>query len=226
MTRLPIAVVLSAAVVLTGCASSSPARKAKPALTEQTAKTVAAAGVLTDADLPGYTSEVKKHDASDDAGDKAFGACLGRPIGPFLTRNFGRTFHKGTLEVDSAVDVATSAKDGKAQLDAIGGSLGPGCYKKVLTGLIASSGATVSSFEVTPVSPTVTHADGSFGYQIAVVLTGGGQTITLKGFELGALVGQAEVDLTVIATGGEPLSLDESVALLNTSISRVVAATK
>lgn len=222
--RLPLVLALTATVALAGCAGSSTAKKAKPALTAEKAKVVAAAGVLTDADLPGYTSEAQTHDASDDASDKALATCLGIPVGTFLARDFGKAFHKGTLEVDSSVDIATSAKDAQAQLAAISGGKGVGCLKTLLGGLIGSSGATVTSIELTPVSPAVQGADGSFGYQIAVALTAAGQTVTIKGFELGALVGQVEIDITDIATGGEPLGLEDSVALLNKVVARVTAA--
>jgi hypothetical protein len=227
MTRLPLALLLSA-VALAGCGGSSGRSSAptptKPALVAASAKSLAAAGVLTAADLPGYTSEVQTHDATDDATDKKLATCFGFPGTPYLARDYGRAFHKGPQEIDSSVDVATTQEQARQELAAISSSKGPVCFKTLLTELITSSGAAVTSIEITPVSPAIEGADSAYGYQVSLTASGGGQKMVLKGVVLGAVVGQAEISLTNLATDAEPLTLDENIDLLTMAVSRVVAA--
>src|SRR4051794_26687741 len=87
------------ALVLAACSSSgssqgtagsksSPSPSAVP-LTAAQAKIAAAAGVLTRADLPGYSSQVQKQDATDVATERSGRACLGLPTANYSARNFG-----------------------------------------------------------------------------------------------------------------------------------------
>ena len=224
-SRLALVLTVCAAAALTACGGGS--SKKTPAavpLTEAKAKTVAAAGILTAADLPGYTAADQTHDASNDETDKKLATCLGVPAETYLTRNFGKSFTKGQLEIDSSVDVATSAASARTQLTALTSSKAPDCLKSTLTELLATSGLTVTSFTATPTSVRVSGADATFGYKLAFAGAGKGQQISFSGYEVGSLVGQVQVAVSVLASSAGTFSFDDTVALLTTATGRVKAA--
>jgi hypothetical protein len=235
---LPRSLVLAlcAAVALTGCGggssqpsttstSSSAAAAATPvALTLAKAKLLAAAAVLTDADLPGYTSKAQTHDASNDALDAKMATCLGVTAATYLTRNFGTAFSKGELEIDSSADVATSTADAKKQLADMTSSKAPACLKSQLTAALASTGFTVTSFSAQPASVTIPGSDGAFVYTMVVAGTIQGRNIELRGFDAGALVGQVEVGVSVFAPSATTFTLAQTTALLTKATERTKAA--
>jgi hypothetical protein len=225
------AAVAVALLALVGCGSSGgdgakPSSSPTPkALTAADAKTVAAAGVLTAADMPGYTAEAQDPDDADDtATDAAFRTCIGSPARDYLYSDPGRSFTKGDLEVDSSVDVARTAEIAKAELDAYAGPKTEACAKAEFTKLFAGEGGTLTSYKQTPVTVTVPGSDGTFGVQFTLVLSGGGESTTLQGYELGALVGQVEVALSVFGTPEETLTVEQAQALLVKAAGRVKAA--
>lgn len=193
-------------------------------LTLAKAKILAAAAVLTEADLPGYTAEAQTHDASDDAIDAKMDTCLGVPASTYLTRNFGTAFTKDMLEVDSSADVATSAADAKKQLADRTSSKVPACLKSQLAAALSSSGFTVTSLSAQPVSVTIPGSDGAFAYTMVVAGTVQGSTVELRGFVSGALVGQVEVGVSVIAPSPTTFTLEQTTALLTKATERTKAA--
>ena len=226
--RTSALIALSIFVAATGCsAKSHPAASPSPtatALTLEQAKTLAAAAVLTKADLPGYTLKAQTHDPSDDVNDSKLATCLGTPTPTYLTRNFGTGFTKGTLEIDSSGDVASSVDAAKTQLAALTSAKAPDCLKTLFTQLLSASGGTISKFNATLVPITVPQSDASFAYTFSITASSGGQSAVLNGIEAGSLVGQVEVDVTVLAEGSSTFTLDQAVALLRTASARVQAA--
>ena len=223
-----------AIALATGCGGSSGGPKATNGSTPSSsptslsvtkAKMLATAGVLTEADLPGYTAKPQTHTATDDETDALMQRCLGLPVQSYLTRNFGTAFTKGTDEIDSSADVASSVDIGRSELQAIGGDKSPGCFKQVLAKLMATHGLAVKSITATKVPATVPGSDGSFGYLLDMTATSSGQTLRLRGYETGSLVGQVEIDVTSIAVGGTgSVTLDRVLALAGIAVHRVRAA--
>jgi hypothetical protein len=194
------------------------------ALTVQEAKTLAAAAILRDADMPGYTAKPGTHDATDVRSEAQEQRCLGLPPQQFRARDFGKEFTKGDLEVDSSADVASSVADGKQQLAAITGSKAKGCLKQALDAIVAASGGTVRSFSANLVPATIADADAAFAYQLSVQAAFNGQAVTIAGYEVGTLVGQVEVDTQATGTAPLPLTLAQAEHLAQISTSRERAA--
>jgi hypothetical protein len=103
-------------------------------------------------------------------------------------------------------------------------SKAPACLEKVLRSVLGSSGATVDSFSAKPVPVSVAGSDGGFGYQMAISTSSQGQRLTLTGYEIGTLVGQVELDLSVIASAASDVTLADTTALMSTATARVRAA--
>lgn len=218
-----------ALLVLAGCGgSSTPTAKPTPTptpLTAAQAKTVAAAAVLTAADLPGYTVTASSgQDPDDKASEAAIRTCAGLPAADYLARDFGREFKKGDLEIDSSADVATSVDVAKAELAAQTSPKGMACERTQFSKLFESQGAKVTSFKETPLTVSVPGADAAFGSEFSLDATGGGETIQLRGLDVGALVGQVEIDVSVFATPTETVTLERAQALLATAVQRTKAA--
>jgi hypothetical protein len=194
------------------------------ALTLAKAKTLAAAAVLTGADLPGYATQAQTHSASNDVLDANMATCLGVTVSTYLTRNYGTAFSKGELEIDSSADVATSTADAKKQLAQMRSSRAPACLKSQLTTLLASSGVTVTSFSARPASVTIAGSDAAFAYTMAMAATMQGSNIELRGFDAGSLVGQVEVGVSVFASSATTFTLEQTTALLTKATARTRAA--
>jgi hypothetical protein len=236
MSPRSLVLALCAAVALTGCGggssqSTNPSRSsaataaATPvALTLERAKILAAAAVLTEADLPGYTTSAQTHDASNDELDAKMATCLGVTAPTYLTRNFGTAFSKGELEIDSSADVATSSADAKKQLADMTSSKAPDCLKSQLTAALASSGLTVTSFSAQHASVTIPGSDAAFIYTMALTGTVQGRNIELRGFNAGSLVGQVEVGVSVFAPSATTFTLEQTTALLTKATERTKAA--
>jgi hypothetical protein len=110
-----------------------------------------------------------------------------------------------------------------AELAAYTGAKAPTCLKQTLTASLGS-GVTVTSFTAIPQAVTVPGSDASFAYALAFAATTQGQAISLTGYDVGALVGQAEVSLESFASSKGAITLPQVAALLNTAVGRVRAA--
>jgi hypothetical protein len=228
-TRRSTALALASTAVLlltAGCGGSS--KKASPSptpLTTAKAQALATAAVLTEADIPGYQAEKQTHDADDEAFDTRVATCLGLAKPTYLARDFGTAFTKGSLEIDSSADVAPSAAAARTELQALTGSKAEGCLKVEFTTLVAASGGTVKTFTIAPVTISVPGSDAVFGYQMDFAANAGGQALSFSGYDVGSLVGQVEIDLTVIdSSGSSSFTLDQAVALLQKATDRTKAA--
>gem|GEM_PF-3374907 len=236
MSPRSLVLALCAAVALTGCGgnssqpsttsttASAKAAVTPVALTLEKAKILAAAAVLTEADLPGYTTKAQTHDASNDVLDAKMATCLGVTASTYLTRNFGTAFSKGELEIDSSADVATTVAEAKKQLAEMTNSKAPACLKSQLTAVLASSGFTVTSFSAQHASVTIPGSDVAFMYTMALTGTVQGRNIELRGFNAGSLVGQVEVGVSVFAPSATSFTLEQMTALLTKATERTKAA--
>lgn len=229
MRRRLSAVAVCALLLIAGCGGgSSPKVTASPApsptpLTAAQAKTLAAAGILTAADLPGY--EVAPGEGESEADAKKLAACLGITHTPYLAVDNGRTFTKGDLEISSSVDVATSAVEAKAELAGYDSAKGVTCGKQQIAAFFTEEGLTVKTLNITRTPISVPGADGSFAYTLDVSATSPGGTIAARqGYQLGSLVGQVEIGLSVFSQGAPAVSLTEATALLVKAVERVKAA--
>jgi hypothetical protein len=216
-------------LALTGCGGSSDGAKASSsptpaALTAAQAKTVATASTLTAADLPGYVVATETDDADDVKNEAEFRTCLGLGGESYLASDPGRSFTKGDLEVDSSTDVAATVGAAMSELAAYTGPKASQCTKAQLTKIIAAEGGALTSFTLTPIVLTVPGSDGVFGYEMSVDASAGGQTIQLRGFETGVLVGQVQAGLTVLGTPAANLTVEEVQALLVKAVARAKAA--
>ena len=229
--------VLTATVALSGCSGSSSAGKQgggssgspTPSATATTlsldkAKALAAAAVLTSADLPGYTSKPQTHDASDDATEKQVEACLGLTVPHYVTRNLGTSYSKGTDEIDSGADVVESTAVAQQQLQGLLSSKAPTCFIRTLKTALASAGITFVSGSAKRVPLTVPGSDGAFGFRLAVVAKAQGRTINITSYETGSLVGQVEIDVTLVSVGPSSLTLADVTALATKATARVRSA--
>lgn len=142
-------------------------------------------------------------------------ACVGRPRPTYLARNKGLAFTKGNVEIDSSADVVDSAASAAADLGALKAN-GATCLRSELTSVLAAQGVTVTSFSAKPVRLMVARADGAFGFRLAMSATAGSRHMAFRGYQLGAVVGAAELDVSVFLTGNASFPLTTAVALLRT----------
>lgn len=207
-------------------AHTSPTNSTAPTSTTVTAaqaKELAAKAILQADDLPGYSGKPATHDASDAQVEATTQKCLGAPTPHYLARNFGTQFTKGQAEIDSSADVADSVANAKTQLDALTGPKAAGCLRQSLDAVVAHSGGTVKSFSATLVPVTVPGADASFAYKFEIQAAFNAQSVTISGYEVGALVGQVEVDLQGTAINGEGPTLSQLQQLIQVATNRVRA---
>ena len=227
MRRLrPFAALVCLLLAVSGCGGGSPAGTPKPKpLTTAQATTIAAAGVLLPADLPGYTGEAQTADPSDAADQVEFDKCLGVPTSTYLAQDQGKSYTKGDLEIDSSSQVLTTAPMAKAEFDAADSAKGTACLKAQAT---AAAGADVSNAAVTVTTQSVTvpGADGALYFDFVLTGTAQGQQVEVRGSQAIARVGQTQVELDSFATAPPLLTTDEMVALLTKVVARVKTAAK
>lgn len=197
---------------------------AAAAIGKAQAKKLAKAGVLTKADLKGYTSEAQPVDRAEAADERAFYKCVGVKAPSYLARNVGVSFTKGSLTIDSSADVASSVTVAKSDLKAIKSTKSPACFRKSILALLERSGATVKSVSVKRESATVKGADGVSLLHIKAVADFGGTPLKLDGYLLSVLVGQTEITVSPGRFDGKSPSLKQSTALAQIVIERVRAA--
>lgn len=234
ITQGRAAVAVIAVLLLTvGCgsddkkdASSTPTPTATPTpLTAAQAQVLAKAAVLTEADMPGYKAEKETHDTDDQATEERVATCLGLPKPTYVARDFGTTFSKGDVEVESSADVAPTAAAARTELEALTGEKAEGCLKTEFEQLVGVSGGAVTKFELTPVDITVNGADDAFGFKLEFAASAAGQTLAFTGYDVGALVGQVEIDVSVFdSSGSGGFTVEQATALLQKVTDRTRAA--
>jgi hypothetical protein len=205
-------------------AATAAATGSAPAITAAKAKKLARAGVLTAADMPGYTGTRNPYDPTDAADDKAFYACLGAKVPTYVARNRGASYEKGPRSMDSSSYVLPSVKAAKADLKASTSAKVPGCMKQALKRSVEREGATVRSVTVKKVPVTVAGADGAFAYRIVLDAQVDDILIRIAGFQVGVLVGQTEISLSPTVVNGPPSGLKKAATLGATLVKRVRAA--
>lgn len=227
--RLPaVAVALCVTAALTACGGEDkPSTKPSPtpvALTAAQAKVLTAAGVLTEADMPGYDAAPQKADPENDALEVKLASCLGIAAPTYLARDLGKAYTKGELEIDSSADAFTTLDAAKARTAAFKSAKGEACVKQVLTEELASNNLTVTTFTSELVPVTVPGSDDAFLYKLTFSGTSGGQAIEFSGFEAAARVGQVEAELSVIASAANSFTQEQTVELLSKAAGRIKAA--
>ncbi|MGQ0845409.1 MAG: hypothetical protein ACT4QF_14890 [Sporichthyaceae bacterium] len=208
---------------ITSGATSSPSSSAAPgaALSLSTAKTLAKAGVLTSADLAGWTKAAQTQDAEDDAVEKSAKECLNLALTPYLHRDLGFTYTKGTVEVSSDADVTSTAEQATAEFAALGGDKAADCYRDALATVFPPD----AKLEVEVVEPKVQGADDAIGFRLAAEFAGPAGQIVFSGYEIAALVGQTMIWLNSAEESATPAyKLADLTALAAKLVTRVDAA--
>jgi hypothetical protein len=227
-----------AALALAGCdgrsaAPAAPAAASEPAtaaprvaaapLTPARAQELATAAILVDGDVPGYTAT--RQTLHPDAGTSAaLKRCLGVPPETYLWSDAGTSFTKGNVQIDSTVDVARSVAAAQTEITAQRGPQGGGCDEDNLKQALYDSGAAVESTSSRLLPVSVEGADDSFVYELSGTSMLVGRKVAFHGFEIGALIGQVEIGLTVAQTGSSSYPVADALALVKKAVDRVRAA--
>jgi hypothetical protein len=201
---------------------------ADTALTLDLAKKLAAAGLLTGDDLPGYTSVPRATDADQVAGAAGgqLTACLGlSSTDDTLWAPHGVVFRQGTSTLTSSATVATTVDHARSDLIALGGAAGAECIQKLMSQTLAGSGLRVTSTSARVLPISVVGTDDSFVQQFSfLVQAPGRQAVSVRMLNVSARIGQ--VDLDLLAGGAETsmLSTADATALVATAAERVRSA--
>lgn len=158
-----------------------------PSVSVDLAKRLAAAGVLTAADLPGWTTTTQTFDASDQTREDAVKQCQGLALTPYAARDHGRTFDKDAVEISANADVSATREQALAEMSALRSADGPRCYREPLM----RAGAAEVTIEVVPA--TVLGADDVVAYRVTFTIAGAAGVLRGSGFQIVALVGQTEI---------------------------------
>lgn len=226
-SRLRPAAALLPLLLLTACGGSSDdATKSTPSptaapLTLAQAKDVAAAGVLTTADLPGYEVAAQEADSDKEDFDAQLATCLGVTKPTYFTKDPGRSFSKDEVEIDSSVDVAPTRDAAKADVAALASAKAPDCVKAQFTKEFGGSGLEVTSFVVTPATISVPLSQATVAYRYSLDATSEGHPVAIRGVVMAAAVGQAEISLAATSSPAAAPTLDELTALLVKAAARV-----
>lgn len=191
---------------------------AKPSGKNASPKKLAAAAVLTPADLPGWRREVQTNDQTTDVVELAVKKCAKITPTPYAERNEGFTYKKGGVELSSDADVAATAEQATAELEALGTPAGAQCYRDGLAAVLpVGSKVTVDIEKV-----TVPGADRTVAYRLYASFSADGTPVLITGYELVAQVGRTMIWLdTGEETETRTYSLAELVDLAAKLVKRV-----
>jgi len=188
------------------------------------AAALAQAGLPRAEDLPGFERTVDADDANSESDAKALADCLGRPVPVDQADEPGADFDKGEQEIEAEVDVVASADDAKADLAAFT-EKAPACYEKLLRdGLAAGGGGKIDSLSIEPVQVAVPGADAASAFQISVTVSASGQSLTINGHLLAAVLDNVEIQLSSSTQGGPDQLFGTITTLMGTLVQRVSAA--
>jgi hypothetical protein len=125
----------------------------------------------------------------------------------------------------SNVKVMSSTSIVAKDLTAIQSAKAQACIKSLLPKAISQSASNrvkFSGVKITPLNPSVSGADGAFGYRLTVSASAAGQQLAIIVDEFGAAVGRIELTLNDFGIGAPVSSATES-KLLSTLVGRAVA---
>lgn len=219
-----------ALLLLVGCgdggsttATPTPSPSAT-SLTAAQARSVAAAGVLTAADLPGYKVTTQKAESLETREAVARRKCVGGASPKPVARNPGLRFTnvETGVVITSSVVVGASAKAALSELDALSSARSVTCFKRELARSTAMEGGTLRTSEVTRAATTIPGADAAFAllYDVEMIARNKSR-MAFRAIVLSAVVGQAIVLLSVVKVAGPTPSLAEAEGLLTASVARM-----
>ncbi|MGQ0466949.1 MAG: hypothetical protein ACT4QG_16715 [Sporichthyaceae bacterium] len=182
------------------------------------AKALAAAGVVTAAELAGWTASARKMDATDDKGEESIKECMKLQLTPYLARDRGRSFEKDGVEVSSYADVSGSLAQADAEMQALAGFDGPRCYRE----FFATPGSGTVQLELAPA--TVAGADRVVALRVSLTGTGPAGEVSASGFQLVAQVANTQIWLDSFELTATPtFSLTRLTDLAAAAVARVKA---
>jgi len=227
----PTAQPASATPTTSESASPGPSGSASPsgsaAAGADSAKKLTAAGVLTAADVPGFTGEAQPAQSSDEkATEDALYKCLGLPSPKFLDRNPGTEFSKDNpdTDIDTNADVVDSAAAAHDLARAATGQSGPGCYQTYFQSAFAAAGDKIAGLTVTPVTVSVPGSDSVFALHVVGATTGDDDSGPFDTYVITAAHGQTEVTINYTVNGSAKASSDDAARLAEVVVNRVKAA--
>jgi hypothetical protein len=214
---------VAVAGLIAGCGSSSTSAPSKAAATSAANQIN-----LRPADLPHSTATPNPNTTG--ALDSQLASCAGTsPPGAAIVNLNSPSLDVGTglqqQSFSSNVKVLPSKAIVTKDLAAIQSGKAQACIKSLLPKAIAQSASSRVKFSgvtITPLSTSVSGADGSYGYRLTVSAAATGQRLTIMVDEFGAAVGRIELTLNDFGIGTPASSATES-KLLSTLVSRAVA---
>ena len=218
--------VLACAGLIAGCGSSSSSSGSAPS---KAAATKAANQInLKPADLPQSTATPNPN--TPGALDSQLASCAGTsPPGSAIVNLNSPTLDVGSglqqQSFSSNVKVMPSKAVVSKDLAAIQSGKAQACIKSLLPKAIAQSAGSRVKFSdvtITPLAPSASGADGSFGYRVTISASASGQRLAIIVDEFGAAVGRIELTLNDFGIGKPVASATES-QLLSTLVGRAVA---
>lgn len=218
--RIPV---LLAAVVLLGAACSSGGSSGgsttttaarNPSSSSTTAPpgdaALAAAGLVTQADLPGYTrnpASTKRELDAIDAKAKTLPECqtfeAAKRDGEVQRRS--PKWAKNQTTVDSSTDVYADTAEIAAQLELYRDPTIIDCYRALYTAVITErlgTKGTLVSVDISPIAVEIV-GDAQFGFRITVTVESNGATQTQIADAIGIQVGRVGLSLNVSGTVAE-----------------------
>ncbi|WP_019874149.1 hypothetical protein [Sporichthya polymorpha] len=218
-------VVTSAALALTSLVpvpavaalGSSPDRVA---IREAKAERLAKAAVLRRRDLPGYSVQEQSRTSALEK-DAARYECLGVEAPSYAARHDGRAFTKRPSQIGSRSVVLGTPERARADLARLATVRGVDCYGQALTALFTEQGAEVRRVLIEQVPVDVGAASLAIGFRYEVQARLEGAVVRIRGIDLHAQVGAAEVIVTSVRPDGRWPSLGQVERLAGRAAQRV-----
>jgi hypothetical protein len=213
-----------AALLAPGAAVAAPESAQSSTISEQRARTLAKAGILTKADLKGYEAAATEPSAGDIKEEKAFHACLGKAAPKHLARNPGFTYAKDGLAIDSSADVFGPVSAATADVKALASAKAPACFKQRMAALFKRYEFTVHELKVTRAAVTVANSDAAAALKVTAMVQETDIMYYFTSYLVAARVGQTKIIVSPRRFDDYPLSLKKAAALAGVAAGRVRAA--
>lgn len=234
MSIRPTHLVLVGALLLTGSGSgvaqaamvdTATVPTSARMLTATKARTIAAAGVLRATDMPGHLRTKNSLGDRLEVSETWMAQCVGRKMGPYLTRNAGYTYLTSDLgiQVASSTDVARTLAAARADKATLTSARYRSCLRKAISAEAETDSVEITSFKATAIAPRITGADTTYGYVLDLGLRQSGIEATVQMLVVTSNVRHAEVSL-VVSSVGTPVSKSNTYRLLGTAVKRVKRA--